>query len=410
MQNLIRTTLFVTIAVCSSYADYISVKAKVGSYVLDSKEDTTKSTLIDKTYQYHSLNAAIEKNGIVSNVSWVYSDLYKSRGGEYRKDYRLSLANVGYKTADNTFQGSVGRHFTGLIDRTVWWDGADVQYTIADFAVNGFGGYVSPTLYADDLIQSDSEFLTFGGSLSYSGIKDIVVIMDYLKANDLDDGTIGLGVLKEFNDRYSATANGVWGLTQSGVDHIDVGFDATIRASDKIMVTYSFDDSDVDTTKYYDMLTEPTSHLVEGGYYAVIDKNISAVFNYGLLLYSDETAVEDEDTDKMGHIVDLEVRGYGAYIGYTKEIESASNSQEIVVGYEKQFCKRVTTGINGGYMTYVFQDDKKEKDAYFGALNVEYMIVKQLHFSAEYAYLHNRQYNSDNRVFVGLTYSMFKGL
>ncbi len=396
--NSIRKTAL-AVLVCSSciFADYASTKVKVGAYYLDSKEDSVSQSI----FQQHSLNAAIEKSGAFAKVSGSYSELYKNRGAEYKTDYRLSLAKAGYKSSENTYSAAVGRMYTSLIDRTAWWDGMELKYQIKNLIqAHAFGGYAVPTVYDNDFMNSDSEYLAAGGSLLFKGIKNVSITSDYLKISKDDYGTAGLGANVSIGNTIGVKGAGVWEFNDNFLQHGSLITDVAVRKSDKALFSYTYDAAEQDTTRYFDILLHPDRNVIEAGYYYHHCDEIQAALNYGVLLYDDEVA----------HMIETQVMGLGAYLIYTQEFESYTNMMEITVGYEREIISDLLFGFHTGYMMYQLSEKKDDHTALVVAVEGEYAIFKNLKLSVEYEFLQNREYSQDNRVFAGLNYSFYKGL
>ncbi|MGL1903350.1 MAG: hypothetical protein OCC49_14515 [Fibrobacterales bacterium] len=410
MNNLSRIILTLLVASGSVYADYISARVKAGAYYLESKDESVDQNI----FQYHALNSSFEKSGVFALLSGSYSDIYKNRGSEYTNDYRLSLAKAGYTTPSGNVTGAVGRMYNTFIDRSVWLDGLDLQYTIKNMlTLQAYGGYVVPTAYDDDFIHTDSEFLTTGGSIEFTGLKNIVLLADYVKASKDDKGTVGLGANVILQEKYDLFTNGVWDFETSSLDHANVSGRINVRNNDQLLLSYTFDDAEQDTTRYFDLLDHPTSNLIQGGYLYNVNQKLHMTLNYGLLLYEDETAREPEDV--IAHMIDARVTGYGAYVSFTKEFDSDTEMQEATAGYEYKILDNLLAGVNAGFMRYKWSDDKGEskkefKNSKFVAVVCEYAVIKNLWLNLEYEFLSNREYSQDHRVFAGLNYSFMKGL
>jgi hypothetical protein len=122
--------------------------------------------------------------------------------------------------------------------------------------------------------------------------------------------------------------------------------------------------------------------------------------DYGLVVYDDET----------GHIVDFKASAFGAYVGAEKQWETVTDALNLNVGYGGIFSNRWILNVNYGYSLYDLQPNKLDLTAVDFTFSPGIQFRKGLQLNVGYEYLENRMYSSDNRFFVGIKHSFFKGL
>jgi hypothetical protein len=167
-----------------------------------------------------------------------------------------------------------------------------------------------------------------------------------------------------------------------------------------LRIQYAREDDGIDTTRYYEYLINEAHDRFSAGYYAFISHRLKVSLGYGLLMFEDFN----------GHLIDARILAYGAYAKWKSKIQTNTSSHDFSGGYAITLWERLKLQAGAGYLVYEFSGHDHEHNAIYVETGFDVFLLKGLSLSAEYEYLQNRIYSSDNRIFVGLNYNIYKRL
>ncbi len=378
-------------------ADFVRSSVSLGGYYIDAQDAPHDGNL----YQNDRIQVNALKNGVGLNVAYGYSDLYDKRPNTYATANRLALANLTYDPPVAGLSVKLGRDFQSLHDRSLFYDGGQLKYAYKGLVqAELFGGFGVPTFYEDNIVSFDGDKGIIGGKLTVSPIQSLVIAADGLVYGKQDDGTLGLTVQETPVDWVALTAGTVYRLDSSLISHAEVGALLQVRARDELQVRYTRDESTIDSSRYYDYFINPDHQTFLIGYALRPNGIVRVAADYGMVMYDDE----------IGYLVSLKASACGFYAGASKEWESITDALDLNVGYSNVFAKRWMLNASYGYSLYDLNGNKLDKSAHSFTLNPGIQFRGGLQLGVGYEFLNNNMYKYDNRFFVSLKHSYFKGL
>ncbi|MBF0431729.1 MAG: hypothetical protein HQK83_10650 [Fibrobacteria bacterium] len=378
-------------------ADFIRSQVTLGGYLLESKDASEDKPV----YQHESVKLNLAKSGFAFNGAYRYSDLYYIRPSSYQSRNRLAMAELSYTIPQNWLKLSAGRSFVPMVDRALFYDGGMITYKMPrQFSIDAFGGWQVPNIFTEQMFDFDPDRFTTGGKFKYTGIKGVFGHVDFLKQGIDDNGSVGLELGGELPKRITVLSDAVFNFNTQGLSYIDLSSQLQVRKYDQVRVLFSWEDNDIDTTRYYEYLVNAAHMKVLAGYEMFFNRHLSASLDYGLLVYE----------NFVGHLIYSHFHAYDAYIKCKSKFQSATNDFDVSGGYELELFRRLTLHAGTGYLSYELERDSKRKDAYYIESGVEVIVLKTLKILVNYEFLNNTTYNSDQRIFFGCYFNHFKRL
>jgi len=395
---LSQPILILALFACAARADYINSTVSLGGYALDSKDATHNGDF----YQMERINVSALKDGLELHVAYGYSDFYEKRPNTYQKSNRLALANVSYapKGLDG-FKVKVGRDFMTLIERPVYYDGGDAKYQYqGSVQAELFGGYGVPTVYQSDIADFNSDKTIIGGKLTLIPLPALLLHFDGLLNGKHDNGTLGGEVQGRVSDRVTLSANSVFRLDSNYFSHAEVSALTRIRKSDQFQIRYGIQEQKIDSTRNYDYFVNRSHQFLLSGYVFSWSNKISADLDCGLLMYQ----------DTVGQMLDVKLNLYGFFAQWGQEFSTTTNALELKGGYSNTYWSRYRIDVAGGYTRYDLDVMKTNLNAFDFSVQPTLLLGRGFEVTMAYEYLHNRLYDRDQRYFVGIKQSFFRGL
>ena len=378
-------------------ADYVSSTVSLGGYFLDAKDATHAGDL----YQMDRVNVSALKDGLELRVAYGYSDFYEKRPNTYQNSNRLALANVSYATGLAGLKLKAGRDFMPMIERSLYYDGGQAKYQYKDFLQGElFGGYGVPTVYQSDLADFNSDKALIGGKLTYTPISAITLHFDGLVNGHTDDGSLGGAIQGRVNDRITLSANSVFRLDSSYVANAAFTTLVRFRKEDQLRLSTGIQEEKIDSTRNYDYFVNQAHRFFLTGYAFSWSDKLSADLDYGMLVYN----------DSLGQMIDFKVNLYGFFGLVGKEIGTTANAMDLRGGYGNTYWSRFRIDVAGGYTWYDLDSRNTGLEAFDFSLKPTLLLGMGFEVTMAYEYIHNRLYDRDQRYFIGVKESFFRGL
>ncbi len=394
---LIKPILFLALAASAARADYVNSTVSLGGYVLDAKDATHDGTF----YQMDRINVSALKDGLELHVAYGYSDFFEKRPNTYQNTNRLALANVSYAPGLDWLKIKAGRDFMPLIERSLYYDGGEAKLQYKGL-VQGelFGGYGVPTVYESDVADFNSDRALIGGKLTYMPMPELLVHFDGLVNGVQDDGSLGGEIQGRLGDRITLSANSVFRLDSNYFAHAEFSALTRIRKHDQFQIRYGIQERKIDSTRNYDYFVNKTHQFLLTGYVFSWNSKVSADVDYGLLMYQ----------DTVGQLVDVKVNLFGFFARVGQEFATTTNAFDLMAGYDNTYWSRFRIEVGGGYTRYDLDPRNTGLEALEFTVKPTLLVGHGFEVTMAYEYLHNRLYDTDNRYFVGLKESIFRGL
>jgi hypothetical protein len=404
-RSLKTPILILALAACAARADYINSTVSLGGYFLDAKDATHDGSI----YQMGRINVSALKNGMELKVAYGYSDFYEARPNTYQNSNRLSLANVSYSPGLAGLKIKAGRDFMPLVERSLYYDGGDVKFKYQDLAQGElFGGYGVPTVYQSDIADFDSDKALIGGKLSYTPISNLLVNLDGLVNGYADDGSLGGNIQGRVGDRVTISTHSVFRLDSSYFSRAELSVLTRVRKNDQFQLRYGIQEQKIDSTRNYDYFINKSHHFFLTGYLLSLTEEVNVDLNYGLLFYKDYGQLMYDDT--LGQMVNFKVNIFGCFARIGQEFSTTTNAFDLKIGYSNTYWSRFRIDMAGGYTRYDLNQRKTGLEALEFSLQPTLMLGRGFQITTSYEYLHNRLYESDQRFFIGVKESFFRGL
>ena len=395
---LSQPILILALVACAARADYVNSSVSLGGYALDSKDATHDG----KFYQMERLNISALKNGVELHVAYGYSDFYEKRPNTYQNSSRLALANVSYAPPGVAgLKVKAGRDFMTLIERPLYYDGGDARYQYKGLVqAELFGGYGVPTVYQSGIADFNSDKTLVGGKLTYTPTSALLIHLDGLVNGKNDKGTLGDEVQGKVNDRVVLSANSVFRLDSNYFSNAEVAVLTRVRKNDQLQLRYGMQEQKIDSTRNYDYFVNKSHQFLLAGYVFSWSDKISADLDCGMLMYQ----------DTVGQMVDVKVNLFGFFAKVGQEFSTTTNALDLRAGYSNTYWSRYRIDVAGGYTRYDLDVSKSGLNAVDFSVQPTVLLGHGFEATLAYEYLHNRLYDSDQRVFVGVKQSFFRGL
>lgn len=389
--------LFLALVACAARADYINSTVSLGGYMLDAKDATHDGSF----YQMERVNVSALKDGLELRVAYGYSDFYEARPNTYQNSNRLALANVSYAPGLEGLKIKAGRDFMPMVERSLYYDGGAVKYQYQG-VVQGelFGGYGVPTVYQSDIADFNSDKALIGGKLNYTPISQVIMHLDGLVNGTSDDGSLGGDIQGRIGDRITLSANSVFRLDSNYFSHAELSLLTRVRKNDQFQLRYGIQEQKIDSTRNYDYFVNKSHQFLLSGYNFAWSNKISADLDYGLLIYD----------DTLGQMVDFKLNLFGCFAKVGQEFSTTTNALDLKLGYSNTYWSRLRIDMVGGYTRYDLDARKTGLEALEFSVQPTLILDHGLQITTSYEYLHNRLYASDNRFYIGVKESFFRGL
>ncbi len=382
----------------AAQADYINSTVTLGGYALDSKDATNSNDF----YQMERVNVSALENGLDLHLAYGYSDFYEKRPNTYQTSNRLALANVGFTPAGiDGLRVEGGRDFMSLIDRPLYYDGAEARYQYQGFVqAELFGGYGVPTVYQSDLVDFNSDKALMGGKLTFTPLSQLLIHLDGLVNGRQDDGTLGGDIQGSLGDQVTVSANSVYRLDSNYFSRAEISVLASVVHRVQYQLRFGYQDEKIDSTRNYDYFVNQAHQYMLTGFVYSWNEKISADADYGVLMYTDTT----------GQLADFKLNVYGFFVGVSQEFATVTDAFDLTAGYSNTYWSRLRLDVAGDYTRYDLDPVNIGLKALDFSVAPTYFLGHGLEATVEYEYLHNRIYDSDNRFYVGIKESFFRGL
>lgn len=392
-----KPLILIALAACAVRADYINSTVSLGGYLLDAKDATHDGNF----YQMERVNVSALKDGVGLHLAYGYSDFYDKRPNTYQNSNRLALANVNYAPGVDWATIQAGRDFVPMIERSLYYDGGDAKVRYQDkVQAELFGGYGVPTVYQSDLVDFNSDKALIGGKLTYTPMSALLIRLDGLVNGTSDDGSLGGEVQGHVGDRVTLSANSTFELDSNYFKQAGVSAITRIRKNDEFHLRYGYEQQKIDSTRNYDYFVNKDHQYVLAGYSFYWNDKLSAALDYGFLKYD----------DTVGQMVNVKVNAYGFFARVGKEFSTVTNALDLAAGYDNTYWSCFRIAVGGGFTQYDLDERKTDLKAYSVSVQPTVMLGHGFDVTMAYEYMHNRLYDNDNRYFVGIKESFFRGL
>jgi hypothetical protein len=392
-----KPVLILALFACAARADYINSTVILGGYVLDAKDVSHDGNV----YQMARVNVSALKNNLELRINYGFSDFYEARPNTYQNSNRLGLANLSYTPGISGLKVKAGRDFMPMIERSLYYDGGAASIQYQNYVkVELFGGYGVPTVYQNDIFNFDSEQALVGGKISFTPTSALQIRFDGLVNGKQDDGSLGWDVLARLGERIRLLGNSVYRLDSSYFQHTEFAVQAQIRKNDLVQIRYGMQQQKIDSTRNYDYFVNKAHQYLNAGYVLSLSNKLSADFDYGLLMYD----------DTIGQAMSIQVNAYGFFVKSGQEFSTVSNAFDLRVGYSNTYWNRLDIQVAGGYTRYDLNARKTGLEAFDFSLQPSVHLGRGFTITASYEYLANPLYENDQRYFIGVKESFFRGL
>jgi hypothetical protein len=286
-----------------------------------------------------------------------------------------------------------------LIERSLYYDGGAASIQFKKWAqAELFGGYGVPTVYQDEIFDFSSNKALIGGKLSITPATGLKIRFDGLVNGKQDDGSLGWDVQANLGERILVSGNSV--LDSSYFQYTEFAVQARTRKNDLAQIRYGMKQQRIDSTRTYDYHINKAHQFVFADYVLSLSNKLSADFDYGLLMY--------EDT--LGHSMSLQLNAYGFFAKAGQEFATASNALDLRVGYGNTYWSRLGIEVGGGYTRYDLSHRKTGLEAFDFSIQPSLFLGRGFELTMAYEYISNVLYSHDQRYFIGVKESFFRGL